>query len=376
MLHSLILAEAVRVEKEWPQQFMFTEFVDRWNLENLTEGDWARFVTDDGKTMLSRVEKMIYLYTKEVQAVENIRPSDDFSAVLDSAISKWATDDNLLRCKAMLCIKITDVENAISCYKEAITLSNGQKFFLWSELANLVKDVDLQIGLLSKALLLPTPEEFLGKIRLQLAKLLSHKQMFDYAKHELDKVEHIYIGQGWRLPQEHYYLLNELPTNTTAEDCSAQYRHWAQTADQYMYASLPSITMIKIAERIDTIERQGQRPKRVPKWTLIDNSGKTVTINPRKFNLERAYDGSCFMVKTNNKQPVLVTPISSADVAWVKSVTGAISIKANREGKAFGFVDNCYIHNKYIGNIANKSEVSGIAIFREDRWTIISLKKV
>ena len=376
MLHSLILTEAVRVEKEWPQQFMFTEFVARWDLENLTEDDWARFVTDDGKTMLSRVEKMIYLYTKEMQAVESLLPSDDFSTVLDSAISKWATDDNLLRCKAMLCVKIADVEKAISCYKEAITLSNGQKFFLWSELANLVEDVDLQIGLLSKALLLPNPEEFCGKIRLQLAKLLSRKQMFDYAKHELDKVQLIYVGQGWRLPQEHYYLLNEIPANITAEDCSTQYTNWAQTADQYMYASLPSITMIKIAERIDMIERQGQRPKRVEKWTLIDQSGETIVVKPKKFNLQRVDIGCCFEVKKASNQPVLIHPISPENVSWRREVVGTISIRTNREGKRFGFVDNCYIHNKYIGNIVDGAEVSGVAILREDRWTIVSIKNV
>ena len=102
MLHSLILGEAVRVEKEWPLMFMFTEFIAWWGLENLTDDDWENFKTDDGKSLISRVEKMIYLYTKEIQSVEELLPSEEFMQVLDRAISKWSKDDNLLRCKAIL----------------------------------------------------------------------------------------------------------------------------------------------------------------------------------------------------------------------------------------------------------------------------------
>ena len=129
MLHSLILNEAVRVEKSWPQMFMFTEFIEWWDLENLTDDDWNQFVTDDGTSLMSRVEKMIYLYTKEILSIQHLTPSAQFTTVLDVAIRKWSNDDNLLRCKAMLMSKQGEKEVAINLYKKAIKLTSGQKYF-------------------------------------------------------------------------------------------------------------------------------------------------------------------------------------------------------------------------------------------------------
>ena len=65
------------------------------------------------------------------------------SNVLDMAISKWNQDDNILRCKAMLLSKLGDKQSAVDLYKKAISLTSGQKYYLWSDLSNLTTDNDL-----------------------------------------------------------------------------------------------------------------------------------------------------------------------------------------------------------------------------------------
>lgn len=375
MLHSLILGEAVRVEKEWPLMFMFTEFIAWWNLENLTDDDWTNFKTDDGKSLISRVEKMIYLYTKEIQLVEELLPSEEFMQVLDRAISKWSKDDNLLRCKAILLAKQSAKEESITLYKKMIALTSGQKPYVWMELANLVDDIDLKIGLLSKALQLKVQEEFLGKCRAQLAQLLYSKGLHSNALCEVEKVKATYEANSWNLPSQIRGLMQMIPAGTVSADSTSQYSIWATKADEYLYADLPSTYMVKVAHKEEIIERNGRQQK-VIKWTLINEAGEVEGVKPRKYNLSKAQIGDCFDVKKSDGRIVSIIPVNADNIAWRKSVRGTISIKNNREGKPFGFVDNCYVPGSVIKNIQDGTMVEAVAIFQDNKWRCISIRRL
>lgn len=375
MLHSLMLNEAVRVEKAWPQMFMFTEFIAWWGLRNLTDDDWNQFVTDDGKRLMSRVEKMIYLYTKEVLSIQVLVPSSEFTTVLDTAISKWNKDDNILRCKAMLLSKQGAIQAAVDLYKRAISLTSGQKYYLWNDLANLTTDNDLKIGLLSKALMLHMSEEFLGKLRAQLALSLCNKGLYANAMYEIEIVNTTYQANGWNLSPQIRGIMQMIPSGITSEDNTARYAEWALIADEYLYADISSEYMVKVAHREDIVERDG-RQRRVIKWTLVDNAGNIEGIKPRKFNLDRARIGDCFEVKRSDGRIVLVSPIGAQNVAWRKSVRGVVSIKTNKEGKNFGFVEGCYVPPKLIRGISHGTTVECVAICQGNKWKCISVRQV
>lgn len=375
MLHSLILGEAVRVEKEWPLMFMFTEFIAWWGLENLTDDDWTNFKTDDGKSLISRVEKMIYLYTKEIQSVEELLPSEEFMQVLDRAISKWSKDDNLLRCKAILLSKQSAKEESITLYKKMIALTSGQKPYVWVELANLVDDIDLKIGLLSKALQLKVQEEFLGKCRAQLAQLLYSKGLHSNALCEVEKVKATYEANSWNLPFQIRGLMQMIPAGRVSADNTSQYSIWATKADEYLYADLPSTYMVKVAHKEEIIERNGRQQK-VIKWTLINEAGEVEGVKPRKYNLSKAQIGDCFEVKKSDGRIVSIAPANADNVAWRKRVQGTISVKNNRDGKPFGFVDNCYVPGSVIKNIQDGEVVETVAICQDNKWRCISIRRL
>ena len=375
MLHSLILGEAVRVEKEWPLMFMFTEFIAWWNLENLTDDDWTNFKTDDGKSLISRVEKMIYLYTKEIQSVEELLPSEEFMQVLDRAIGKWSKDDNLLRCKAILLSKQSAKEESITLYKKMIALTSGQKPYVWVELANLVDDIDLKIGLLSKALQLKVQEEFLGKCRAQLAQLLYSKGLHSNALCEVEKVKATYEANSWNLPSQIRGLMQMIPAGTVSADNTSQYSIWTTKADEYLYADLPSTYMVKVAHKEEIIERNGRQQK-VIKWTLINEVGEVEGVKPRKYNLSKAQVGDCFEVKKSDGRIVSIAHANADNVVWRKRVQGTISVKNNRDGKPFGFVDNCYVPGSVIKNIQDGTMVEAVAIFQDNKWRCISIRRL
>ena len=375
ILHSLILNEAVRVEKAWPQMFMFTEFVAWWGLENLNDDDWERFKTDDGKSLMSIVEKMIYLYTREIQSIEGLLPSEKFIQVLNCAIGKWPKDDNILRCKAILIAKQGNKEESITLYKKIIALTSGQKPYVWIELANLVDDIDLKIGLLSKVLQLKVQEEFLGKCRAQLAQLLYSKGLHSNAIYEVNKVKATYAANSWNLPSQVRSLMQMLPVGAASFDNTTQYAVWATKADEYLYADLPSTYMVKVSHKEEMVNRNGKQQK-VIKWTLISGTGDVEGIKPRKYNLSRAQVGDCFEVKKNDGRIVSIVPTKADNIAWLKRVQGTISINNNRGGKPFGFVDNCYVPGSVIKNVRNGTMVEAVAILQDNKWRCVFIKNM
>jgi tetratricopeptide (TPR) repeat protein len=375
ILHSLILGEAVRVEKAWPERFMFTEFIEWWGLDNLTDDDWEQFKTNDGKKLMSRVEKMIYLYTKEVVAISNLTPSDKFMMVLDKAITKWSKDDNIMRCKALILTKQSDNEGAIEIYKKIIKLTSGQKYYIWSDLATLVSDIDLKIGLLSKALTLRVQEEYLGKVRTQLAQLLYDKHLYANALCEVRKIEKTYQSNGWDVPSNIRQIAQNIQSTTQSVDNATRYPVWAQKADEFIYYDAQSTYMVKVAHREDYVTQANGKNKKVVKWTLVDAKGESVTVKPEKLNLYRADIGTCFEVKRDDKQVIYMSAIDNNNVTWRKSVKGTISIRNNKEGKPFGFVDDCYVAGHFLKQVKDGDNVAGVAICTNDKWRCIYIRK-
>lgn len=374
-LHSLILNEAVRLEKACPQMFMFTEFIDWWGLRNLSAEDWEQFVPEDGNKQMSRVEKMIYLYTKEVLSMPDLMPSEEFLSVLDTAVGKWSNDDNLLRCKAMLVAKQGDVSTAIDLYKHAIEITSGRKFYLWGDLAAYVDDDNLKIGLLSKALMLGTQEEFVGKLRATLAQLLCTKEQYHNALYEIQKVQTTYEANGWNLPAQIRNVQRMIPIGVEPCDNTPLYSDWAKCVDAYLYEDIPAEYMVKVAHREDVDTKDG-RQRRIVKWTLIDNKGDVVNIKPRHYNLRKANIGECFEVRRRDNRIVVISPTDAENVEWIKSIRGEISVRVNRDGNNFGFVENCYVPTKLVRQIANGANVEGIAVCQDGKWRCISIKTV
>ncbi|MGN0213248.1 MAG: tetratricopeptide repeat protein, partial [Muribaculaceae bacterium] len=170
ILHSLILSEAVKIEKNTPLQFRIRNFVRLWELENLRNDDWEQFSTDGGNTMSSLVEKLISVYAKEVKT-DHVEAPDEFCQLVDEALEKFPGNQNLPLYKAGVLISRGKIDEALSYYKDMI-LQSPSKFFLWDQASSLVQDIDTKIGLLCKALTCGVEDNFIVNVRLTLAKLL------------------------------------------------------------------------------------------------------------------------------------------------------------------------------------------------------------
>jgi hypothetical protein len=72
---------------------------------------------------------------------------------------------------------------------------------------------------------------------------------------------------------------------------------------------------------------------------------------------------------------VVVTPVGSDKVNWRKEIQGTISIKQNKEGKPFGFVDNYYVPGSVIRQVKDGDTVQAIAIFQEGKWRCVAVRR-
>ena len=180
ILHSLILGEAIKIEQTTPLQFRIRDFIRIWGLENLRTEDWEQYKTNEGHTLPSLVEKLIGVYAKELKT-DGIKSPDDFSNLVDNALTKYPKSQNMPYFKATVLISQGKKEEALDYYKNLI-LQYPSKFYLWNQTAELIEDYDTKIGLLCKALTCGTEDEFLGGVRLRLASLLNQKGLKENAK--------------------------------------------------------------------------------------------------------------------------------------------------------------------------------------------------
>ena len=371
MLHSCILSEAMNTERINPNEFLFTRFIEIWNLENLRDEDWQDGKTQDGNRYPSQVERMITLYSKEIQVVSTALPSETFMSVLQKAIDKWPDNDNLLRDKAIALIKLGKKEEAIGVYKQLV-LKFSAKFYLWSEMAMLVDSDDVKISLLCKALSIKVPEEFLGKLHLALANALIDSKVFDWAKAELDKYKEVYERNNWHLNNTFVDLCRMIPAGTVA--IPQEYSDHFCKADALVYSDIPSQIMVKIGERSDQVtDHKTQKQKKVRKWMLLNNNGETIKVKPRQFGFQSLPGGQCFEIKMTDGKIRFVKAIEMPSVNWIKRVSGNVRIKTNSQNKAFAFVDNSYVHERLLTGVNDGDYVEGVAVCRNEKWQCITL---
>lgn len=371
-LHSLILGEAVKVEKNTPLLFRIRDFIRLWGVENLREEDWLQSKTSDGNTLPSLVEKLIGVYVKELKT-DQVEAPEEFSKLIDLALERYPVNQNMPHFKASVLLSQGKREEAIGYYRDLI-LRFPSKFYLWHETANLIDDIDTQLGLLSKALTLGNNEQFLGKVRLAIAQLLFDKGEVSHAKYELDKYRDLYQAQGWSLKGEYQALCHQLNNVTAATDNQAIYAQYIKKADDFIYSRLPEQIAIKVSEK--QLNDRNRPGRKILLWTLKTQDGIIRLKKPAKFGLDiKSKNGVVYVIKTHEDKIVWLQPIDNIPILdWIKEVEGEIRLRTDRKGKQFAIIESTYIAEKLLTEITDGQSVRIRAVKQDDdRWLAISL---
>lgn len=374
-LHSLILAEAVKVEQNTPLQFRIRDFIKMWGLENLRDDDWNQFTTDDGKTLPSLVEKLVGVYAKEVKTDGIVAP-DEFASLVDEAMMRYPKNQNMPYYKAVVLISQGKKDEAVGYYRDLI-LRFPAKYYLWDHISSLIDDIDTKIGLLGKALSTGDDESFLGNVRLKMAQLLLQKGLAANAKYELEKYAETYRNNGWALKQDYKQVCNQLPKVDAAADNKPVYAEYASKAEEFIYSELPTVVAVKIDDAL--IDDRIHPGRKIVVWRFSTKDATLRLKKPAKFGLgKRMPNGSIFDIKAQDGKIVWIKPhIGVLSEDWLKESTGIVSLRTDRKGNRYAIVGGAYVDHKLLTSVAEGESVKILARQKEDgRWAAVSLTKM
>lgn len=376
LLHSLILREAVKIEKETPLEFRIRDFMMLWGWDNIRDEDWNRFNTDGGKTASSLVEKLISVYAKEIKT-DRVIPPEDFNKMVDKAIERYPDNQNMPSYKATILLALGDKTGAVTHYKKLL-IKYPAKQFLWNEVADLVEDNELRIALVVKAIKAQRNEELFAKYRLKLTRLLLEKGLLQNAKYELEKYRQFYLSKGWHLNNEFRHTAATIPANVVAENTDELYTRYLPLIDDFIYCDIPRYIAIKISDKqIDDTRHPGRK---LSQWTLRTKNEILRLSKPEKFGLDkRTKNGSPFEIRTLDGKVVWIKKSNSNPLEqdWIKKVEGTINIRTDRKGNPYAILEGVYISRKLLDGVSDNQNARIIALKQEDgRWSAIASTKI
>lgn len=304
-LHSLILSEAVKTERNAPVKFRFRDFIKLWGIDNLQEADWEQRVTEDGKIMPSLVEKMIGAYSRDVKA-EKGAVDADISAIIDTALERFPNNPNMPYFKAACLMAQGHRAEALEYYKKLL-LKYPTKYYLWDQASALVDDLDTRIALLCRAVSMGDDDGYLGAARLRLADALIDKGLANNAKTELDRYRSTYAARGWGIKHEFRVTAYRIPLDTPGADNARLYESYAPAADKFLLDSLPEIDVVKVGDKMADDRYHPGRRYRL--WTLKGPSRLYYLKNPRKYGLDpQTQNGANLLIKEVEGKVVWIRP--------------------------------------------------------------------
>lgn len=245
--HSKVLSLAERVMKD-NNAFRFYDFFRRWNPSKLRAADWQEEKGENSETYKPLAVKSL---KKAREALNNMSDDQigDLQWLIDlygTAVKKFPDDDWNIRSKALLHLRAGQLPKAKSIYKE-LCLKMGEKYYIWSEFADCWTDNSAKIALLCKALSLEKNEDFIGKIRLELARQLIKGMKYENAAIELNLYKQHYTKMGWRIDSEVDNLLQQCSSVTlTIKNNDAFYSENIPVAEEHAYADIPFTELVLV----------------------------------------------------------------------------------------------------------------------------------
>lgn len=370
-LHSLILSEAIVVEKNTPRLFRIRDFVRLWGLDNLREEDWEQFKTDRGITMPSTVEKLITVYAKELKT-DRVAAPEEFTALLDEAMKRYPNSQNLPHDKALVLMSLGDKDGAIDYYRKLLS-RYPSKGYLWAELSELVDSPYTQIGMLVKAVS-STDDTHNGNYRLALARLLMNKGLLPNAKNEIVKFAKTYQEQGWNLKPEFRELDALLASVAPSGDNSQIYAEYELFADDFICSALPSVVAIKVSDRL--VEDKHHPGKKIVLWGLQTKDTRINLKKPAKYGLNgRTPDGTLFSIKISDGKIVRIAPLEGpCTEPWLREQTGTVRLRTDRNGNRYALIDGTFVPDKLLKNVSDGQTLKIISIQQDDgRWKAVGI---
>ena len=247
--HSKFLASVLWIYRadDDNENAQFIRFFDAWGINNLQDSDWKSDNSDYDPVAI-KVLNRVFAYLSKTR----YRDLNKYFALFQDAYIKKRLDFHLRRKYAILLIHRGEKNQAIEIYKQL--LRQKQDFYLYSELAELVENIDAKMSLYSMALLRQRKDEFVGAIHLQMAQLFIEKGLLREASTELNIYKVTYERNKWKLNEKYTELASKVDITQFDKNNQKLYAEYAGKNNGY--AKLPDKSHNK-QSRPNKVENSG-----------------------------------------------------------------------------------------------------------------------
>ena len=293
-IHSKILNSAMFSMKE-NEEWRFLNFFENWNPENFIESDWKEIVKED-KVYPPLAIKALKKAFEQIKLGNQFNDSTKIITAYKTALVKFPKDIWLKREYAILLAKNNESEEAIKIYKNLV-LELGDQSYTWHEFALLFseEELDLPIGMLSKAIKLQKDENFLGSTRLDLADKLIKKNKLEEALVELNKYQEYRIANNKNLSDkfnELKVLVKEVQTHK--KDNLELYDEYIIVSENFAYQDILWTELVFI--------EKWKNDKNKEKLSFTDGHNMSLSINANRFQILKNIEvGQVVRFKLHNK---------------------------------------------------------------------------
>lgn len=293
-IHSKILNSAMFSMKE-NEEWRFLNFFENWNPENFIESDWKEIVKED-KVYPPLAIKALKKAFEQIKLGNQFNDSTKLITAYKTALVKFPKDIWLKREYAILLAKNNESEEAIKIYKNLV-LELGDQSYTWHEFALLFseEELDLPIGMLSKAIKLQKDENFLGSTRLDLADKLIKKNKLEEALVELNKYQEYRIANNKNLSDkfnELKVLVKEVQTHK--KDNLELYDEYIIVSENFAYQDISWTELVFI--------EKWKNDKNKEKLSFTDGHNISLSINSNRFSILKNIEvGQVVKFKLHNK---------------------------------------------------------------------------
>lgn len=210
--YSMLLSGFIRCEK-WHE---LLDFIDWWNLDNLTPEDYNPVKLQNGKSVMSLAERAFIAKSKALLGQSDLGKIEEFLPQIDKLMNDHPemTYPGYFYGKLLLALGSTSGE----ALKVIVPFAKkkASEFWVWQLISDVfTNDEEKQLACLLRAVNCKTKEDFLGKVRIKLADFYIKRNQYDLAKNQIDIATKTYLSHGWPLPHQLDSWIHQPWINTT-----------------------------------------------------------------------------------------------------------------------------------------------------------------
>jgi tetratricopeptide (TPR) repeat protein len=356
ILHSLFLRFADKLVGS--NDFNLVSFLQYWDLKNLREEDYERFVADDGKSFPSIAEKVIQHGAKGALNSNNLDHANYILPFVDSLIIRFSENQWLTYYKAKLLNAIGKHEEAVE-FSIKVVKNKPNDFWTWGLLGSILShiNIDEAFSCYCRALSCRTDDKFLTGLRVEFSELLIKNKKYSEAKFEIDKAINAREREGWKIPESLSYhrQADWYKKTEVIKSNKSFYNQNLELANSLLFKNLEWLNA-SVGESFTIPDKPGKPKRKLYIQTNKFQAPIEIVVPENKYDFAKLKPGSGLKLKgeydaQNRFQVFVIESRESGDVWDILSNSIAVIDHINTNKNIAH-----YLVNKTNDGVANLSE--------------------